>query len=102
MDADVATRVYEAGEGFIRYRGFSTGRSLGEHFAEKTKGVIDSLEDNERKMRMQSVFALVGKDMLIDIGASDLHSVSLDSWQYYVNMGDSLNVPGYGRKSLTH
>ncbi|XP_057211793.1 polyamine oxidase (exo-N4-amino) 1 isoform X2 [Triplophysa rosa] len=94
VDADVATRVYEAGEGILRYRGSSTGKSLGEHLAEKTKDVIDSLEDNDRKIRMQSVFALVGKDMLIDIGASDLHSVSLDSWQYYTNMGDSLNVPG--------
>lgn len=95
--ADVATRVYEAGEGIIRYRGSSTGKSLGEHYAEKTKVVIDSLEDSDSKKITQSVLALVGKDMLIDIGASDLHSVSLDSWQYYTNMGDSLNVPGYGK-----
>ncbi|KAA0714219.1 Spermine oxidase [Triplophysa tibetana] len=94
VDADVATRVYKIGEDILRYHGSSTGKSLGEHFAEKTKAVIDSSEDDEMKIRMQNVFALVGKDMLIDIGASDLHSVSLDSWEYYTNMGEDLDVPG--------
>lgn len=94
VDANFARRAYEAGEGIIQHRGFNTGKSLGEHYAEKTQGVIDSLQDNDEKTRMQSVFALVGKDMLIDVGASDLHRISLDSWQYYINMGDSLNVAG--------
>ncbi|KAI2661832.1 Spermine oxidase [Labeo rohita] len=94
VDANVARRAYEAGEGIIRYRGSNTGKSLGEHFAEKTQDVIDSLQDNDMKTRMQSVFALVGKDMLIDVGASNLHRISLDSWQYYIDMGDSVNVPG--------
>ncbi|XP_077078864.1 polyamine oxidase (exo-N4-amino) 1 isoform X2 [Siphateles boraxobius] len=94
VDANFARRAYEAGEGIIQHRGSNTGKSLGEHYAEKTQGVIDSLEDKDEKIRMQSVFALVGKDMLIDVGASDLHRISLDSWQYYINMGDSLNVAG--------
>uniref|UniRef100_A0A671NTG6 Polyamine oxidase (exo-N4-amino) 1 n=1 Tax=Sinocyclocheilus anshuiensis TaxID=1608454 RepID=A0A671NTG6_9TELE len=91
VDANFARCAYEAGEEIIRYRGSNTGRSLGEHYAEKTQSVIDSLQDDDEKPRMQSVFALVGKDMLIDVGASDLHRISLDSWQYYINMGDSLN-----------
>uniref|UniRef100_A0A673KCJ3 Amine oxidase n=1 Tax=Sinocyclocheilus rhinocerous TaxID=307959 RepID=A0A673KCJ3_9TELE len=95
VDANFARCAYEAGEEIIRYRGSNTGRSLGEHYAEKTQSVIDSLQDDDEKPRMQSVFALVGKDMLIDVGASDLHRISLDSWQYYINMGDSLNVAGY-------
>ncbi|XP_016367152.1 spermine oxidase-like isoform X2 [Sinocyclocheilus rhinocerous] len=94
VDANFARCAYEAGEEIIRYRGSNTGRSLGEHYAEKTQSVIDSLQDDDEKPRMQSVFALVGKDMLIDVGASDLHRISLDSWQYYINMGDSLNVAG--------
>ncbi|CAM4718002.1 unnamed protein product [Leuciscus chuanchicus] len=94
VDANFARRAYEAGEGIIQHRGSNTGKSLGEHYAEKTQGVIDSLQDKDQKTRMQSVFALVGKDMLIDVGASDLHRISLDSWQYYINMGDSLNVAG--------
>lgn len=104
VDADLTTRVYEAGERILLHHGSNTGKSLGEHFAEKTKAVIDSLEDDETKIRMRSVFALVGKDMLIDIGASDLHSVSLDSWEYYTHMGDNLDVPGYGKifKCKTH
>ncbi|XP_073675689.1 polyamine oxidase (exo-N4-amino) 1 [Garra rufa] len=94
VDANFARRAYEAGESIIRYRGSNTGKSLGEHYAEKTKSVIDSVEDNDKKTKMQSVFALVGKDMLIDVGASDLYKISLDSWQYYINMGDSVSVPG--------
>ncbi|XP_043103576.1 polyamine oxidase (exo-N4-amino) 1 [Puntigrus tetrazona] len=96
VDADFARRAYEAGEGLIRYRGFNTGKSLGEHYAEKTQGVIDHLQDNDNQMKttMQNILALVGKDMLIDTGASDLHRISLDSWQYYIDMGDSLNVAG--------
>ncbi|XP_058639770.1 polyamine oxidase (exo-N4-amino) 1 [Onychostoma macrolepis] len=96
VDANFARRAYEAGEGIIRYRGSNTGKSLGEHYAEKTQDVIDHLQDNDNhlKTRMQGILALVGKDMLIDVGASDLHRISLDSWQYYINMGDSLNVAG--------
>ncbi|XP_067270246.1 polyamine oxidase (exo-N4-amino) 1 [Pseudorasbora parva] len=94
VDENFARRAYEAGEGIIQHRGSNTGKSLGEHYAEKTQDVIDSLQDKDKKARMQSVFALVGKDMLIDVGASDLHKISLDSWQYYINMGDSLNVAG--------
>uniref|UniRef100_A0A673LYA1 Polyamine oxidase (exo-N4-amino) 1 n=1 Tax=Sinocyclocheilus rhinocerous TaxID=307959 RepID=A0A673LYA1_9TELE len=96
VDANFARYAYGAGESIIRYRGSNTGKSLGEHYAEKTQGMIDSLqEDNDKRTRMQSIFALVGKDMLIDVGASDLHRISLDSWQYYINMGDSLNIAGY-------
>lgn len=102
VDANFARRAYEAGEGIIQHRGFNTGKSLGEHYAEKTQGEIDSLQDKDEKTRMQSVFALVGKDMLIDVGASDLHRVSLDSWQYYTNMGDSLNVAGYDWEDDLH
>uniref|UniRef100_A0A8C2BTI9 Amine oxidase n=1 Tax=Cyprinus carpio TaxID=7962 RepID=A0A8C2BTI9_CYPCA len=94
VDVNIARDAYGAGESIIRYRGSNTGKSLGEHYAEKTQGVIDSVQDDDKRTRMQSVFALVGKDMLIDIGASDLHRISLDSWQYYINMGDSLNIPG--------
>ncbi|XP_051524160.1 spermine oxidase-like [Myxocyprinus asiaticus] len=94
VDTNFARSAYDDGEGIFRLRGSNTGRSLGEHFAEKTQAVIDSLQDNEEKMRKQSVFALVGKDMLIDVGASNLHSISLDSWQYYIDMGDTLNVAG--------
>ncbi|XP_042617839.1 polyamine oxidase (exo-N4-amino) 1 isoform X2 [Cyprinus carpio] len=94
VDVNIARDAYGAGESMIRYRGSNTGKSLGEHYAEKTQGVIDSVQDDDKRTRMQSVFALVGKDMLIDIGASDLHRISLDSWQYYINMGDSLNIPG--------
>ncbi len=97
VDSNIARRAYEAGEGIIQYRGSNTGKSLGEHYAEKTQSVIDILQDNDNQMktRMRSILALVGKDMLIDVGASDLHRVSLDSWQYYINMGDNLNVAGY-------
>uniref|UniRef100_A0A673LV65 Amine oxidase n=1 Tax=Sinocyclocheilus rhinocerous TaxID=307959 RepID=A0A673LV65_9TELE len=96
VDANFARYAYGAGESIIRYRGSNTGKSLGEHYAEKTQGMIDSLqEDNDKRTRMQSIFALVGKDMLIDVGASDLHRISLDSWQYYINMGDSLNIAGF-------
>jgi len=95
VDANFAKRAYEIGEGIIQHRGFNTGKSLGEHYAEKTQVVIDSLQDEDDKTRTQSVFSLVGKDMLIDVGASDLHRISLDSWQYYINMGDTLNVAGY-------
>lgn len=95
VDTDFARCAYEAGENIIRYRGSNTGKSLGEHYAEKTQDVIDSLQDDDKKTRMQSVFALVGKDMLIDVGASDLHKISLDSWKYYIDMGDSLNIAGY-------
>lgn len=93
VDAEGASRVYEAGEGILRHRGSSSGKSLGEHFAERIKDVIDSVQDIDAKIRT-SVLALAGKDMLIDIGASNLHSVSLDSWKYYINMGESINVPG--------
>lgn len=97
VNANFARRAYEDGESFIRYRGTgNSGKSLGEHYTEKTRGVIDSLQEDDEKARMQSVFALVGKDMLIDIGASDLNKISLDSWQYYIDMGDSVNIAGYG------
>ncbi|XP_051964679.1 polyamine oxidase (exo-N4-amino) 1 [Xyrauchen texanus] len=94
VDEKFARSAYDDGEGILRHRGINTRRSLGEHFAEKTQAVIDSLQDSEEKKRKQSVFALVGKDMLIDVGASNLHSISLDSWQYYVDMGDTLSVAG--------
>ncbi|NP_001107075.1 polyamine oxidase (exo-N4-amino) 1 [Danio rerio] len=95
VNANFARRAYEHGESFIYHRGSgNSGKSLGEHYAVKTQGVIERLQEDE-KARMQSVFALVGKDMLIDIGASDLHRISLDSWQYYIDMGDSVNITGF-------
>ncbi|XP_072537745.1 polyamine oxidase (exo-N4-amino) 1 isoform X2 [Salminus brasiliensis] len=94
VSEDFAERVYEAGEGILRQRGNNSGKSLGEHFAEKAQGVIEAWQADEKKS-VQSVLALVGKDYLINTAASDLHNVSIDSWQYYVNMGDDLNVEGF-------
>ncbi|KAL7828674.1 hypothetical protein SRHO_G00323080 [Serrasalmus rhombeus] len=94
VDTEFAQRVYEKGESIIRYRGNNTGGSLGEHFAEKAHGVIEASQADEKTV-VQGVLALVGKDYLLSIAASDLHTVSADSWQYYINMGDDLNVEGF-------
>lgn len=93
---DFAERVFEAGESIIRSRGNNSGKSLGELYAEKAHGVIEAWKGDEKKS-VQSVLALVGKEYLLNIAASDLHEVSVDSWQYYINMGDDLNVEGYGK-----
>ncbi|KAL6459005.1 hypothetical protein MHYP_G00324770 [Metynnis hypsauchen] len=94
VNTEFAERVYERGEGILRYRGNDTGGSLGEHFAQKAHGVIEASQADEKKS-VQGVLALVGKDYLLSIAASDLHSVSANSWQYYINMGDDLNVEGF-------
>ncbi|TRY96025.1 hypothetical protein DNTS_006091 [Danionella cerebrum] len=96
LDADFSKSAYETGERIIQYYGSGSGRSLGEHYAEKTQVVIDSIQDTDEQMRTRNVLALVGKDMLVDVGASDLHGISLDSWQYYINMGETVGIPGYG------
>ncbi|KAG9270848.1 peroxisomal N(1)-acetyl-spermine/spermidine oxidase-like isoform X1 [Astyanax mexicanus] len=93
LSEDLADRVYEAGEGIFRQRGNNSGRSLGEHFAEAAQAFVEGWQAEEKKS-VQGVLALVGKDYLINIAASDLHRVSVDSWQYYTNMGDDLNVEG--------
>ncbi|KAF7695423.1 hypothetical protein HF521_007146 [Silurus meridionalis] len=92
VDEDFSKYVYEAGEKIIRYYG-NIGKSIGEHFAEKAQELIDMHQADE-KMLVQSILSLVGKQFLLDIGASDLHNVSLASWQYYINMGEDLNVEG--------
>ncbi|KAI5610180.1 hypothetical protein C0J50_5533, partial [Silurus asotus] len=92
VDEDFSKYVYEAGERIIRYYG-NIGKSIGEHFAEKAQELIDMHQADE-KMLVQSILSLVGKQFLLDIGASDLHNVSLASWQYYINMGEDLNVEG--------
>lgn len=51
--------------------------------------------DDDEKVVVQSILSLIGKQCLFDIGAPDLHHVSLASWQYYVNMGEDLSVEGY-------
>ncbi|KAI4884086.1 hypothetical protein NFI96_025698 [Prochilodus magdalenae] len=94
VNQEFAERVYEAGETIFRHRGNNSGKSLGEHFAEKAHGLIATWQAKNKK-EVQSILALVGKDYLVNIAASDLHSVSVDSWQYFVNMGDDLNVEGY-------
>ncbi|XP_066499511.1 polyamine oxidase (exo-N4-amino) 1 isoform X2 [Hoplias malabaricus] len=93
VDDVFAECVYETGERIIRHRGNSSGSSLGEHFAEKAQCVIEDWNTNNKE-HVQSVLALVAKDYLLSIAASDLHCVSKDSWKYYVNMGDDLNVEG--------
>ncbi|KAF4072389.1 hypothetical protein AMELA_G00262450 [Ameiurus melas] len=76
----------------MRYCG-NIGESIGEHFAEKAQEHTEIYKADE-KMVVQSILSLVGKQFLLDIGASDLHKVSLASWQYYINMGEDLNVEG--------
>lgn len=93
VDEDFSKYVYEAGERIIRYCG-NIGRSIGEHFAEKAQEFIEIHQADER-MLVQGILSLVGKQYLLDIGASDLHDVSLASWEYYINMGEDLNVEGY-------
>ncbi|XP_076845727.1 polyamine oxidase (exo-N4-amino) 1 isoform X2 [Brachyhypopomus gauderio] len=93
VNEDLAERVNEAAERITRLRSSNSGRSFGEHFAEQAYSVSESWQDEEKK-DVQSVLALFGKELLLDTGATDLHKVSLDSWQYYINMGDDLNVEG--------
>ncbi|XP_036435080.1 polyamine oxidase (exo-N4-amino) 1 isoform X2 [Colossoma macropomum] len=93
VETEFAEHVYEAGERIIRDRGNISGGSLGERFAEKAHAVIEASQADKKSV--QGVLALVGKDYLLSIAASDLHNVSADSWQYYINMGDDLNVEGF-------
>ncbi|XP_053479899.1 polyamine oxidase (exo-N4-amino) 1 [Ictalurus furcatus] len=92
VDEDFSEHVYEAGERIMRYYG-NIGERIGEHFAEKAQELIEMYKADE-KMVVQSILSLVGKQFLLHIGASDLHNVSLASWQYYINMGEDLNVEG--------
>lgn len=93
VDEDFSEHVYKAGERIMRYYG-NIGKRIGEHFAEKAQELIEMYKADE-KMVVQSILSLVGKQFLLHIGASDLHNVSLASWQYYINMGEDLNVEGY-------
>ncbi|KAL2090090.1 hypothetical protein ACEWY4_014778 [Coilia grayii] len=96
VSADLANRVYEAGEEIVRqqHRG-SPGKNMGDYFAENSLGLVNSWRvSDEEKMDILSILTLVGKSLLIDIGAQALNSVALDSWQYYTNMGDDLNIEG--------
>lgn len=86
--------MYEAGERLLRYFCSSIEKSIGEHYAEKAQEFIETHRADE-KMVVQSILSLVGKQFLVDIGGSDLHDISLASWEYYVNMGQDLNVEGY-------
>ncbi|XP_076134099.1 polyamine oxidase (exo-N4-amino) 1 [Alosa pseudoharengus] len=93
----LASHVYEAGEGIMRqqHRG-NPGKNIGDYYAEKSLGLANNLRSSgEAKQEdILNILSLVGKSLLIDIGAPALNNVSLDSWQYYTNMGEDLNIEG--------
>ena len=94
ISGDLAGRVYEAGEGIIRqpHKG-NPGKNIGDYYAEKSLDLAKSWKSSsEDKDDVLSILSLVGKSLMIDIGAPALSSVSLDSWQYYTNMGEDLNI----------
>ncbi|XP_012677005.2 polyamine oxidase (exo-N4-amino) 1 [Clupea harengus] len=96
ISGDLAGRVYEAGEGIIRqpHKG-NPGKNIGDYYAEKSLDLAKSWKSSsEDKDDVLSILSLVGKSLMIDIGAPALSSVSLDSWQYYTNMGEDLDIGG--------
>ncbi|XP_028856582.1 polyamine oxidase (exo-N4-amino) 1 [Denticeps clupeoides] len=96
VDTEFANRMYEAGEEIIwrKHEGL-IGKSLGEHFAEESQQLIQKWgSPEEEQHKILSILHLVGKNVAADVGVSDLRAVSLNSWQYFCNMGDDLNVEG--------
>ncbi|XP_062854493.1 polyamine oxidase (exo-N4-amino) 1 [Trichomycterus rosablanca] len=93
VDEDFSERVCEVGEKIIYQSGTSNYKSIGELFEKESQSAIENCEADKKKI-MESILALVGKELMLDIGASNLHNVSSDSWQYFINMGEDLNVEG--------
>nr|XP_023677159.1 peroxisomal N(1)-acetyl-spermine/spermidine oxidase-like isoform X1 [Paramormyrops kingsleyae] len=96
VDEDFAERVYGAGEMLIRKRYQDHQRSIGEHFVEEVQKLTANWEaSTEEKRLMDGILSMVGKDLLIDTGASDLKSVSLGSWKYFhADTDGDLNIEG--------
>lgn len=92
VSEDLATDVYEKGENIIRKRhSGNPGKNIGDYYAEKSLGLVNK---SETKQDTLNILSLVGKSLLVDIGAPLLSVVSLDSWQYYTPMGEDLNIEG--------
>ncbi|KAJ8408464.1 hypothetical protein AAFF_G00258780 [Aldrovandia affinis] len=96
IDSEFAECIYEAGEGIIRHRFQGRGeRSIGAHFAEKALELVRTGKDNKNAKQEEGILSMVGKDLLVDIGATDLNSVSQDSWKYFsASTGTDLNIEG--------
>lgn len=96
VNEDLASRVYEAGEGIIRQlHSGNPGKNIGDYYAEKSMDLVNKWRSSgEAKQDTLNILSLVGKSMLVDIGAPRLSGVSLDSWQYYTPMGEDLNIEG--------
>lgn len=96
VSEDLATRVYETGEHIIRQRhSGNPGKNIGDYYAEKSLGLVNkSRSSTENTQDTLNILSLVGKSLLVDIGAPLLSVVSLDSWQYYTHMGEDLNIEG--------
>ncbi|MBN3301159.1 SMOX oxidase, partial [Amia calva] len=98
MDTDFAERVYSQGEKVI-YQTFSgvVGKSIGGHYVEKVQEILEGWcdDDPEVKDQVQGLLSLVAKDCLTEVGARDLHSVALHSWQFFQDdTGEDLNIEG--------
>lgn len=94
--------MYEAGEMLIRKRYQDHQRSIGEHFVEEAQKLTANWDaSTEEKRLIDGILTMVGKDLLIDIGASDLKSVSLGSWKYFQRDTDEdLNIEGYSEHHM--
>lgn len=95
VSEDLASSVYEAGESIIRQRhSGSAGKNIGDYYAEESLGLLSKWR-NSNEQYILNILSLVGKSLLIDIGAPLLSGVALDSWKYYTPMGDDLNIEGW-------
>ncbi|KAI1891958.1 hypothetical protein AGOR_G00149070 [Albula goreensis] len=96
VDPEFAEQVYEAGQTIMRQMSYDNiKKSIGAHFAEKTQELLSAHEESPNVEQARGILSMVGKDFLIDIGATDLNDVSQASWKYMPkDIGEDLNIGG--------
>lgn len=96
ITSEAAGHAYAAGEAFMNKRhSGNPHKSMGEYFTESSVALSKRWEGRGAAQEdVVGMLTLVGKGTLVTIGASSLQDVALDSWQYYTNFGEDLNVEG--------
>ncbi|XP_063056321.1 peroxisomal N(1)-acetyl-spermine/spermidine oxidase-like [Engraulis encrasicolus] len=88
--------VFVAGGRIIekKHKG-NLGKNLGDHFAERSEALVNKwwLSD-EAKMNALNTLTVAGRFALTALGAPALNSVALNCYEYFINMGEDLDMEG--------